>query len=369
MEKNQMIEKRSALADEYRKVVEAAKKEERNLSADEVKDLDEMKGQIEKLNDEIRAFEKEEKLRGFISSVPTVKKEVAEEQKSEIRSIYEAMSEKRALTVNGTGASSVVSEIINAMQNKTGLLGKYRFFRGANASTIIPILNPGPAVPTAQSEGATGISSDATAVLGATTVQPKAYVSILPVSAEALLMSGANVEGDLPKVFGESFAKAMLAGSLTGDGTMAGMFTDGSITHTNLECGASGAPKLQDVAKLALQVQDYMDDAVIVINPNLVAGLIAEATTESAPIKAEIMASRSVMGVPLVMTGLAPSTTTAGSVVAVAMSGSNYGVGIANELVVDPIKVKGDTNTYYQATMFFNGKVIHPANGIQLVTV
>lgn len=284
--------------------------------------------------------------------------------------IRTAMAEKRAITVNGTGATAVVAQIVKELIGKMTLTQKYRYFFGPNASTVIPILSPGLATPAGQSEGATGVGSDATAVVSAVTLLPKAYVSILPVSAEALLLSGADIEANLPGIFADAFAKALFGGSLTGDGTgnnMLGMFVDAALTN-NVECAVAGAPTLLDLAKLALTVQDYADDAIIVLNPGIIATMLAETTAESAPIKQELMTSRSCMGVPIVMTGSAPSVVTAGSIVGVAMPMSNYGVAMAQELVVDPIKVKGDTNTYFQATMFFNGKPIVPKNGWQLVT-
>lgn len=284
--------------------------------------------------------------------------------------LAQVATEKRALTVNGTGAVSVVSEIVRVITNKTGLASKYRYFRGPNASTVIPILSPSVAQPVGHAEAATQ-TDDATAVLATKSLLPKAYISVLGVSAEALLMSGADIEGQLPAVFAEAFQKALFAGSLTGGGTgsdMLGMFTAGAVTGS-VSCAATGTPKLLDIAKLALTVQDYMDDAVIVINPALIAAMLAETTAESAPIKQELMTSRSCMGVPVVMTGLAPSAITAASVVAIAMSMSNYGVAIANDLEIVPVRVKGDPSTYFQATMFFNGSTILPANGWKLVTV
>jgi len=367
---NEMIEKRAGLIKEARSMLDVAKTENRDLSVEERSKYDGLLAEVDKLQEMVNAEERQVRLDASIKEIPMVKEEKRNMENSFIE-LRSAMTEKRAITVNGTGAVNVVSEIVKAMLAKTKLADKYRYFYGANASTVVPILNPGLALPAGQNEGLTGHASDATAVLSAQSILPKAYVSVLPVSAEALLMSGSNLESQLPGIFADAFRQALYAGSLTGIGSgnaMTGMFLDAALT-VNMPCAAAGTPKLFDLAKLALNVQDYMDDAYIVINPNLIAAMIAEATVESAPIKQELMTSRTVMGVPIHMTSVAPSTLTAGSVVAVAMSMSNYGVAIANELIIDPIKVKGDTNTYFQATMFLNGKVINPANGIQLVTV
>lgn len=366
---NEMIEKRSAQIKEARSILDVAKAEKRELSAEERGKYDALIADVEKLGEQIKAEERQLRLEKDIAEVPLKKDEKRDMGKfDEIRS---AIAEKRAITVNGTGAVNVVSGIVKAMQAKTTLTQKYQYFYGANASTVVTMFSPSIAVPAGQSEGATSISADSTGVLGAAALLPKAYVSILPVSAEALTLSGANLEAELPNIFADAFAQALLIGSLTGDGTgnnMLGMFVDSALS-VNLACAAAGTPKLLDLAKLALQLQDSLDDGVIVINHSLIAAMLAETTAESAPIKAELMATRTCMGVPVIMTSKAPATLTAGSVVAVGMSMSNYGVTIANEMSIDPIKVKGETNTYFQTTMFMNGKPIVAANGIQLVTV
>lgn len=363
-----MIEKRNAQIKKARSILDVAKAENRDLNAKERSKYNALLAEVEKLGKMVKAEERQVRLEKTIAEVPQIRDEKRNMGKYDV--IRSALMEKRAITVNGTGAVNVVSDIVKAMQAKTALTQKYRYFYGANASTVVPIFSPSLAVPAGQSEGATSIASDSTGVLGAATLLPKAYVSILPVSAEALILSGSNLEAELPNIFADAFARALHIGSLTGDGTgnnMLGMFTDSALS-VNLPCAAAGTPKLIDLATLALQLQDSLDDGVIVINHSLVAAMLAETTAESAPIKAELMATRTCMGVPVIMTSKAPSTVTAGSIVAVGMSMSNYGVAIANELVIDPIKVKGDTNTYFQASMFMNGKPIVAANGVQLVT-
>jgi HK97 family phage major capsid protein len=292
-----------------------------------------------------------------------------ERQLSAMAELRAAMTEKRALTVNGTGAVSVVREMVA----KLTILGKFRYFYGANASTVVPILAPGLAVPAGQSEGATGVASDATAVLGPKAIQPKAYVSVLPVSAEALLMSGANIESELPKIFGDAFGAAMAAGAISGNGSgnnMLGMFGAGAIAAGNqINCGAAGAPKLADILKLALQLQDFTDEGAIVINQAFINTMLAEASADLSWLKEEIGRSKSVLGIPLILTSRAPTTITASSLVAIGMPLSNYGVAIANEMEITPIKVKGDTNTYFQATMFFHGTTIVTTNGWALKTI
>jgi len=363
-----MKEKRNALIKEARSILDLAKAETRDINAEERAKYDAAVAEADKLGEMIQAEERVERLEQTISEVPMKKEERKNMEFSEIRN---AMLEKRAITVNGTGAYGVVSQIVKQLEMKYSLTQKYKYFYGANANTNIPLWTPGLAVPAGQNEGATSVSADATAVLSAKTLTPKAYISVLPVSAESLTLSGANLEAELPNLFADAFARALMGGSITGLGTgneMQGMFIDAALTN-NVACASAGTPKLSDLVKLALTVQDYADDAYIVIHPTLVAAMLGETTAESAGIKQEIVSSRSILGIPLVISGYAPSTTTAASVVAVAMPMSNYGVAVASEMMIDPIKVKGDSNTYFQATMFMNGGTIVAKNGWQLVTI
>ena len=368
MKIDEMKNKRVELVKEARSILDTAKAESRNLSDEERSRYDAVIKEADGFAAMVEAEERVARLEKSIADVPQDESRENKEAFSEIRS---AMTEKRAITVNGTGAVNVVSQIVKQMSQKKALIGKYRYFYGPNASTVIPILSPGLATPAGQSEGATGLSSDSTAVLGASTILPKAYVSILPVSAEAMLLSGASIEAELPSIFADAFGTALFNGSLTGAGTgntMTGMFVDAALTN-NVSCAASGAPKLIDLFNLAASVKDYADDAVIVIHHSFITSMMNETTSESTPIKNELLIKGTVYGVPVVTSGAAPSATTEGSVVAVAMPMSNYAVGMADELQIDPIKVKGDTNTYFQATSFFNGKPIVAKNGWQLVAI
>jgi len=198
------------------------------------------------------------------------------------------------------------------------------------------------------------------------TLTPYAYVSVLPISAEALVQGAADIESKLPQVFGDSFAEAMLYGSINGDSTMTGIFADSAISN-DISCAASGAPKWVDLITLAGTVKGYAFNPLIIISPTLMSNLLTESGLD--PLKTEYLTRGTIRGVPVYESAFAPSTTTAGSIVAVAMDPANYAIGVAAELNIIPIRKAGDTNTYFQAEAFFNGKPILAGNGWQLKTV
>jgi HK97 family phage major capsid protein len=272
--------------------------------------------------------------------------------------IQKALIEKRAITLNGTGAINQIKELAKELQAKTPVLQRVRYFYGPNASTNIPVLSPGLATPAVVAEGATSISPDATAVLGNKSITPHAYVSILPISLEALTMGTVNFDSELPTIFADAFAQAFHNGILTGTGAglnFAGLFT--SIPTANqITCGAAGNPKIADLVTLALTVQDLTDSGVIVLSPSIYAGVLADTTSGVADVYKEgLIRNKTIENVQVILTSAAPSSTAANAIVAVAGRLDNYGLGMASEIAIEPIKKVGDTNTYFQASVFANG--------------
>jgi len=96
------------------------------------------------------------------------------------------------------------------------------------------------------------------------------------------------------------------------------------------------------------------------MNPSVYSGILADATAgEDVKLYKEgLIRDKMIEGVRVRLDSKAPNTFTTGKVVVVASPLSRYAIGVAGQINIDPIKVKGDTNTYFQATMFFNGKQI-----------
>jgi hypothetical protein len=233
--------------------------------------------------DELRAQKSEIEKAIALENAPVEKRSIS------TADIQKALIEKRAITLNGTGAISQIKELAKELQAKTPVLNRVRYFYGPNASTNIPVLSPGLATPAVAAEGATSIASDATAVLASKSITPHAFVSILPVSLEALTMGTVNFDSELPLIFADAFAQAFHKGVLTGTGTglnFTGLF--GSVPAANqITCGATGNPKIADLVQLALTVQDLTDSGVVVLSPTIYAGVLADTTTGVAEVYKE----------------------------------------------------------------------------------
>jgi HK97 family phage major capsid protein len=322
--------------------------------------------EAQKKFDELRAKKAEVEKAIALENAPIEKRSVS------TADIQKALIEKRAITLNGTGAINQIKELAKELQAKTPILERVRYFYGPNASTNIPVLSPGLATPAVVAEGATNISVDTTAVLGNKSITPHAFVSILPISLEALTMGTVDFDSELPAIFADAFAQAFHTGVLTGSGTglnFTGLF-NAIPTANQIACGAAGNPKIADLVELALTVQDLTDSGVIVLSPSVYAGILADSTTGVADVyKEELIRNKTIENVRVILTSASPSSLTAGSIVAVAGRLDDYGLGMASEIAIEPIKKVGDTNTYFQASVFANGIPIVEKNFYGLKTI
>lgn len=323
-------------------------------------DMNEIKKEGDELIAEMRAVKLDIEKRAASLQMP-----VAGESASNFRSVKEGMVEKRAITMNGNGAINQVSEIVKEITAKTPLLQMVKYFYGPNAQTNIPLLTPGLAAPATASEGYTSGSTDSTAVLTKVTVTPVPYISTLPVSWEAINLNSANFDAELPSLFAGVYGQAMH------NVIVDALFASGGVATANkLDALASGLPKMADAAKLALTIKDYSDSAVMVMSPTVYASLIADATTGVAQIyKEELVRNKTIEGVKVVLTSRANSDTTAGKSLIVAGDLSNFGMGVASDLRIEPKTKVGDGNVYYDAVLSFAGAVIQPKNLFAIVAI
>jgi len=293
----------------------------------------------------------------------------SENRSTSIEDIRKAMIEKRGITLNGTGAINQIKELQHELQRNRHILSKVRYFFGPNASTNIPIWSPTLAVPSSYAEAEKNVAVDTQAALGNLSLTPYAYVSILPVSAETLTLGSVNLESELPKIFADAFADGFAKQVVTGNGT--GRNFDGIFNNIEnyIECAKTGDPKIMDLAHLALTMKDYSDNAFIMMNQTAYTTILADDTPGVAELyKEELIRTKTIEGVFVLLTGYAPSDMSEGNTIAVAMRETDYAFALASEIRIEPLKRVGDTNTYFQAIVFGNGAKILNKNFIGLKT-
>lgn len=351
-------------------------------------DLDNVELEIRSLHEDVKDTSKDLN----VEEVKAKKQELSEKRNSFMKELAElnkptekpssvnsrnaewlkAVAERRSITIGDVGSINQVKTLFKEIEDTEGILGKASYYYGRDASTNIPVLTP-IADPTGQAEGASGISPDSTADISVTEIQPKAYVSVLPITAEMLTMGTVDIESELPTIFAKAFKKVMHKGMLNGTGSnkaMKGLFTSASANtagQTNLGSTGSGASatantsiKCSQLAKLALEVSAKDESYTIIMNPSVYQGVLADATAseDTKLYKEGLIRDKSIEGVKIILDNNAPKTTASGDVLCVAVPLSRYAIGIANQVVIKPVDVMGDTKTYFQATMFFSGKQV-----------
>lgn len=325
---------------------------------------DNLKAEQEKFAEEKRAFEQEKAAKEAKNPARDNANQV-----SSWRDLANAMLEKRSITLNGTGAIAQINGLWDLIKQREPLLDRVSYFRGPNSQTQVAILSARPALPSKQSEGATSISPDSTAGIGSKSLYPYTWASVLPVTYEAVLYSISDIENRIPALLAESFRTAMCNGMFTGDGTnstIKGIFADGNVAAGNLiETASASAVSLADLENLALKVKDYdVAEPVIIMEPAIYAAIASASGTGYDFLKEELVRNKSVEGIPVVLTGKAPSFAAAsgGDIVVWCGDLKNYALAVADEVTIEPLKKVGDTNTYYQAVMAFTGDIVDNRN-------
>lgn len=307
-----------------------------------------------------------------------------ENQNTEWRSVAEAMKEKRTVQIQGTGAINQINGIWDLIKQKNVLLDRVSYFRGPNQKTAIALLAAHPAKPSKTSTANNAAHNknyvtDNSQLLGVKEVTPYAWTSIIPVDYDTILYSFSDIETRLPALLADAFRDAMCDGMFTGDGsngTIKGIFADGSVLSDGssdykplvnhlIKTEAATGVSFKDLLDLALAVKD-MDVAnpVIVMEPAIYSVLAATSTQDYNFIKESLVRDKSVEGIPVILTGKAPSfvDAEAGDIVVWAGDLKNYGFAVADELTIETVKQVGDSNTYFQGIMSFTGDVIQPKN-------
>lgn len=299
-------------------------------------------------------------------SAPVEEKRTATSGLFNAQEWIKAAQERRSFVIGSSNIGSInqIKTLFNEIAETDDILNKASYYYGKDASTNIPVLTP-MADPSDYEEGATNVTKDTQAKVTVTEITPKAYSAILPISAEMLTMGSVNLESELPNIFAKAFRNVMHKGMLQGAGTnklMKGVWTSASANTAGITTLPSGQSKikLSDLAGLALKVSSKDTSFEIVMNPQTYQAILSDSTEgEDVKLYKEgLIRDKSIEGVKIRLDAQAPNATSSGSVLAVAVPLNRYAIGVAGQLNIKPIDVLGDTNTYFQATMFFSGKQI-----------
>ncbi len=262
--------------------------------------------------------------------------------------MQKALTEKRAVTLSGTGSVNVLSELSYALEDKTDLLSRFSLQSGASSSTVIPVWN------TSVGEFATvdenGEFSETDGKMTSITVQPRAFAKSLKVSDETLKLSAVDFEGEVQKILAESVRRTLLKAIFEG--------VEGRFDAIDKGATEITADKLDPVAvqKLALTLLSKTDKGVILINPMTYAEITDAGTKKDEILLKQIVENKTCEGVEIILSPYVPK----GKVIAGDLG--NYGIGIANEMEITPKNTVGSLAHNFDASIYAAGKPIVEAD-------
>lgn len=346
-----------AKADEYRTMVEKI----RSLG-DQIRAMDAAEAELRAVKDAEKnaPAHRDERASGW--------RGVAQQLRSVIESgrpgsISLGIPEIRAITANGAGVNTAPG-IVKALVDGGKLRSKVSVFAGKNSQTVVPVFSPYMAVPVGTAEGATGTSSDSTAVLTGQTLTLKPWYSTLAVSMGALIST--DIESYLPGIFEEAFGaaidKAILVGAGSGNDALGVYVASASGVPTtsdfSLPSGSvTAGAKFSDYVSMALELLALGGDSgslAFVVNPTIFNKAMAASNED--PMKVEFLTKGTILGVPVIFSSYCPTTLTAGSYIAVGGYFKHYALAVAQEITIDQIKTVGSDNVTFQAFMYMQGK-------------
>lgn len=350
---------------------DATKADEFKALTDQVAAIGEQLRAIDKAEAEVRAMKESEAKapapamndrRGWDSVRDQLLKAIETGRRS---SIDITGIERRALVSGGTGVNTAPG-IVRDLTDGGKLRPLVSVFLGKNAQTVVPVMSPTLALPVGSVPGATGTASDSTAALAGKSLTLNPWYSPIQISMGALLSS--DIERELPAAFSDAFGgaidKTIVAGAGTGNDAL-GVFTTnagGVPAGSNLACATGtvtlGGAGFGDYVNLVLTLLALGGDTSslrIVVNPIIFRAALNQATAGFDPMKQEFLMKGTVLGVPVVFSSYAPTTTTNGSRVAIGGYFKHYALAVAQEIVIDQIKTVGSDNVTFQAFMYIQG--------------
>ena len=302
---------------------------------------------IENKIEEAKAVIKELKQERALAQSPV--NEAKEARSRYFENVKNEMKQNRAVELGGTGTVSVRTDLVSALEDKTGLLARLSVQAGAPGTHTIPVWNGANVefIPT-ESDGTFAAKNG---VLSSKDIEAKQFACLMQVNDDVFELSAVDFEAKLYDILSKAMAKSILKQTFNGTGV--------GKQFTNIFTGATevsvDALNVAAIEKLALTVSSKTDNGVILINP-ITFGTVASGSTKKDEILVKYLYEGNMHGVEIIKSPFVP----AGKVIAGELG--NYAIGIANDIKITPIMTAGSATRNYQAIVYMGGEAIVPAD-------
>ena len=298
---------------------------------------------IENKIEEAKAVIKELKQERALAQSPV--NEAKEVRARYFENVKNEMKQNRAVELGGTGTVSVRTDLVSALEDKTGLLSRLSVQAGAPGTHTIPVWNGTNVefIPT-ESDGTFAAKNG---VLSSKDIEAKQFACLMQVNDDVFELSAVDFEAKLYDILSKAMAKSILKQTFNGNGTgkqFTNIFTGATeVNATELNASA--------IEKLALTVSSKTDNAVMLINP-ITFGNITSGSTKKDEMLIKMIYDGSIHGVEIVKSPFVPE----GKVIAGELG--NYAIGVANDIKLSPIMTAGSATRNYQAIVYMGGEPI-----------
>ena len=302
---------------------------------------------IENKIEEAKAVIKELKQERALAQSPV--NETKEVRARYFENVKNEMKQNRAVELGGTGTVTVRTDLVSALEDKTGLLARLSVQAGAPGTHTIPVWNGANVefIPT-ETDGTFAAKNG---VLSSKDIEAKQFACLMQINDDVFELSAVDFEAKLYDILQKAMAKSILKQAFTGNGT--------GKQFTNIFTGATEvsatALNVSAIEKLALTVSAKTDNAVMLINP-ITFGNITAGSTKKDEILVKMLYDGNVHGVEIIKSPFVP----ADKVIAGELG--NYAIGVANDIKITPIMTAGSATRNYQAIVYMGGEAIVPAD-------
>ena len=302
---------------------------------------------IENKIEEAKAVIKELKQERALAQSPL--NEAKEVRSRYFENVKNEMKQNRAVELGGTGTVTVRTDLVSALEDKTGLLARLSIQAGAPGTHTIPVWNGANVefIPT-ESDGTFAAKNG---VLGSIDIEAKQFACLMQVNDDVFELSAVDFESKLYEILSKALSKTILKQVFNGTG-IGKQFTNIFTNATEVQVDALNVAAIE---KLALTVSSKTDNGVILINP-ITFGNVTSGSTKKDEILVKMLYDGNIHGVEIIKSPFVPE----GKVISGELG--NYAVGVANDIKITPIMTAGSATRNYQAIVYLGGEAIVPAD-------
>ena len=302
---------------------------------------------IENKIEEAKAVIKELKQERALAASPV--NEAKEARSRYFENVKNEMKQNRAVELGGTGTVTVRTDLVSALEDKTGLLSRLSIQAGAPGTHTIPVWN-GNGVEFVPTE-TDGTFAAKNGILSSKDIEAKQFACLIQINDDVFELSAVDFESKLYDILSKAMTKTILKQTFNGTG-VGKQFTSIFTGATEVSADALNVTAIE---KLALTVSAKTDNAVILINP-ITFGNVAAGSTKKDEILVKYLYEGHMHGCEIIKSPYVPE----GKVIAGQLG--NYAIGIANDIKITPIITAGSATRNYQTIVYIGGSAIVPAD-------